>query len=111
MYPAPLSRGDVQQFPERADETCLIGKATLEGDLYHRQPGMQKKLFGCVYALLQEPAIRRLPNRLLESADEMTDRQLAFTRDLRERDLSIQVGLQHLGGAVQLPWSQPSTHD
>jgi hypothetical protein len=49
-------------------------KATLERDLYHRQPGMQKKLFGGVDTLLQQPAIGRLPNRLLKGADEVTDR-------------------------------------
>jgi hypothetical protein len=55
-------------------ETGLIGKSTFERNLYHGQAGVQQKLLGGINALLQKPAVRRLPGGLFEGPYEMTDR-------------------------------------
>jgi hypothetical protein len=81
----------------------------MKRDLHQRQLSPAHQVFGMLYAVLNEPPMRGDAERNFEGTGEMTDREPALTRNLREPDAAVDVFVKELRSPSLLPSRQTST--
>ena len=85
---------------------ALIRKAARARDLPEGHLGIQEQVLCRFEATLEEPAIRGPASRLFEGSGEVTARQTAFARQLRNGSVLVEAGVHSLLRTPFLPRSQ-----
>src|SRR6516165_1406328 len=85
---------------------ALISEPAGGRDFHERQSRGYQDPLRVLNASLQEPAVRRLPRRPLESTSEVSNGQTALTCEVSQTDCFIQELRQDLLGAPYLPRRQ-----
>jgi hypothetical protein len=82
---------------------ALIAEPTTRGDFGDAERRVREELFGDGDATLQEPAMRRNADATMERAHEVADGDVALSREVRQPNVAVHVGVHDLERAAELP--------
>src|SRR5271170_1180590 len=100
---APFSRTAPFTFHKSATEMALIDKSASECNFSKLEACFVQEPL-CVFdAPHQKPRMRRRSGGLLKRFGEIVARQATYTRDFRNRGITIQVCFDKLTGSTKLP--------
>lgn len=106
----PRARTAAMQAREGIGEMTLVGEANGQRNLRQRVFSLEHQRLGAADPRIQVPTVRRLSGGLAKRAAKLRRRQSNEHRKLLYPDRTGQIRLDVLGGAPQLPSSQPTTH-
>ena len=87
----------------------LIGKAARTGNFLYRQLGVFEQVNRLFDPSLSQPPVRRSTGRHLECSSEIGGGEPAFSRDISQSQLAVQIGINQHFCPVELRWRQAAT--